>query len=194
LGTELLAGQTFNAVLDLCSAPGGKSVQLLQRICGPGGLLVSVDVPGLRFKRLQENLARYEREGVEKVQVAADVLELTSDSLPQAEYGVVYVDVPCSNSGVLQRRPDVKWRLQERSMTELTELQGSLLRKAAEFVAPGGALVYSTCSVDAEENRGVVHSFLNDTKHAFQLEKETISLPWESGHDGAGAFLLRRAK
>jgi 16S rRNA (cytosine967-C5)-methyltransferase len=194
LGCELLEGQSFKTALDLCSAPGGKSVQLLQKITGPGGLLVSVDVPGLRYQRLQENLARYEQPNIEKVQVAADVLELTAKELPQAEYDIVYVDVPCSNTGVIQRRPDVKWRLQETSMIELTTLQGSLLKKAAEFVAPGGALIYSTCSVDTDENRGVVNAFMLNTQDRFQLEKESISLPWQSGHDGAGAFLLRRTK
>ena len=194
LGSALLEGQTFKTVLDLCSAPGGKSVQLLQRISAPGGLLVSVDIPGPRYRRLQENLARYKRQDIEKVQMAADVLELTSEQLPGAEFDVVYVDVPCSNTGVIQRRPDVKWRLEEDSIVELTALQGSLLKKAAEFVAPGGALIYSTCSVEAEENRGVIDAFLTDAEDAFQLEKESISLPWQSGHDGAGAFLLRRAK
>ena len=143
---------------------------------------------------MQDNLARYEQPNIEKVQVAADVLELTAKELPQAEYDIVYVDVPCSNTGVIQRRPDVKWRLQETSMIELTTLQGSLLKKAAEFVAPGGALIYSTCSVDTDENRGVVNAFMLNAQDRFQLEKESISLPWQSGHDGAGAFLLRRTK
>ena len=194
LGSALLEGQTFKTVLDLCSAPGGKSIQLLQRISAPDGLLVSVDIPGQRYRRLQENMARYERQGIEKVQVAADVLELTAEQLHQAEFDIVNVDVPCSNTGVIQRRPDVKWRLQEDSIIELTKLQGSLLKKAAEFVAPGGALIYSTCSVDTDENRGVIDAFLIDAADTFQLEKELISIPWQSGHDGAGAFLLRRAK
>lgn len=194
LGSAFLEDDTVDSVLDLCAAPGGKSLQLLQRISSSNGLLVSVDVPGSRFDRLKENLSRYQKSGVEKVQVAADVLDLQSSDLPRATYAVVYLDVPCSNTGVFQRRPDVKWRLTEASFTELTVLQKALLKHSAGFVEVGGALIYSTCSIDPEENRDVVDPFIDEANGAFLLERENISLPWESRHDGAGVFLLRRIK
>ena len=181
----------MGSVLDLCAAPGGKSIQLLQRITAPGGLLVSVDVPGVRFQRLQENLDRYQKSGIEKFQVAADVLDLQAANLPQATFDVVYLDVPCSNTGVLQRRPDAKWRQSESMGSELTALQGALLKSASRFVARGGALIYSTCSVNVEENQGVVEQFVEEANEGFLLEKQAVSLPWQSGHDGAGVFLLR---
>lgn len=192
LGSALLGDDTVESVLDLCAAPGGKSLQLLQRISSSNGLLVSVDVPGSRFDRLKENLGRYQKPGVEKVQVAADVLDLQPSDLPRATYAVVYLDVPCSNTGVFQRRPDVKWRQTKASVAELTVLQKALLKRAAEFVDTGGVLIYSTCSIDPDENRDVVDRFIEEADGAFSLERETISLPWESKHDGAGVFLLRR--
>lgn len=191
LGAALLDLETVGSVLDLCAAPGGKSIQLLQRITAPGGLLVSVDVPGVRFQRLQENLDRYQKSGIEKFQVAADVLDLEAANLPQATFDVVYLDVPCSNTGVLQRRPDAKWRQSESMGSELTALQGALLKSASRFVARGGALIYSTCSVNVEENQGVVEQFVEEANEGFLLEKQAVSLPWQSGHDGAGVFLLR---
>jgi 16S rRNA (cytosine967-C5)-methyltransferase len=103
------------------------------------------------------------------------------------------LDAPCSNTGVIQRRIDVKWRLQARDIENCAELQLKLLQKAAEFVAEAGRLVYSTCSIEATENGAVVQKFLDSPAGAeFELSDERISLPWETGHDGAGAFLLKR--
>lgn len=194
LGPSLLDGLGVKTVLDLCAAPGGKSIQLQQRIPGPDGLLVSVDVPGPRFERLKENLARYSRPEVKQMQFSRNVLDLTIDELPFTAFDAVYVDVPCSNTGVLQRRPDVKWRQSEESLEGLLELQLRLLAKAAEFVAPSGYLIYSTCSVDFAENEGIVDHFLKERDSSFAIEKTIQSLPWKSGHDGAGACLLRKTK
>ena len=194
LGAALLEGMEIRSVLDLCAAPGGKSIQLQRYIGAEDGLLVSVDLMGVRFDRLKENLSRYSKPGARQLQVAADVLTLTADELPQAEYDAVYVDVPCSNTGVLQRRPDVKWRQSEAGVVELVKLQLALLRSASRFVKPDGCLLYSTCSVEATENEQVIDTFLQIEDNGFSLESSVRSLPWETGHDGAGAFLLRRAK
>ena len=194
IGPALLDGLRVSGILDLCAAPGGKSIQLQRYLSAEEGLLVSVDLDGPRFGRLKENMSRYKNEGVEKVQIAADVLSLKADELPQPEFDAVYLDVPCSNSGVIQRRPDVKWRQKESALSELLDLQNTLLRKAAEFVKPDGSLVYSTCSLDAAENQGVINRFLEESDDSFRLETAVLSLPWESGHDGAGAYLLKRLK
>lgn len=194
LGSELLGDTRFGTVLDLCAAPGGKSIQLLHRIEGDPAVLISVDLPGVRFERLRENLVRYRRPGIQTSQVASDVLSLEPADLVHPEYDVVYLDVPCSNTGVIQRRPDIKWRLKEASMDKLMELQLSLLKKAALFVKLNGFVIYSTCSVDPDENSGVVSAFLTAFGKAFVLRKEILSLPWQSGHDGAGAFLLQRIR
>ncbi|MCZ6671418.1 MAG: RsmB/NOP family class I SAM-dependent RNA methyltransferase [Verrucomicrobia bacterium] len=194
LGPQLLEGQIVRSALDLCAAPGGKSIQLLGAIHNTEGLLVSVDVPGSRFDRLRENLSRYQREGIEQVQVAEDVLGLNSDQLPRPEFDLVYVDVPCSNTGVLQRRPDIKWRQTAETLRGLIGLQEALLKKAAQFVKLDGWLIYSTCSVEPEENQQIIDHFLETSGGTCIKEKEILSFPWESGHDGVGAFLLRRVR
>ena len=113
-------------------------------------------------------------------------------TLPDA-YAAVLLDAPCTNTGVMRHRVDVKWRLQEGDFRKHAAQQLALLHAAARLVAPDGRLVYSTCSIDAEENARVVTAFFESRAGGpFRLERQTVSLPWESGHDGAAAFLLRR--
>ena len=192
LGPSLISGERVRSVLDLCAAPGGKSIHLMKRLEATGGLLVSVDLPGPRFERMQRNLARYQVKGIRKRQMPADVLELKAHDLPQEQFDCVFLDVPCSNSGVFQRRPDAKYRLRERSLAQLTALQEKLIRAAARFVGPKGWLIYSSCSIDVEENAGVVSRFLARRVDQFREVDRVISLPWESGHDGCAAFALQR--
>jgi 16S rRNA (cytosine967-C5)-methyltransferase len=196
------AGET---VVDLCAAPGGKSLLLAdlmeQRADRPGGTVaeagrvVAVDLPDpRRIERLKENLARARRTDV--VLVQADVLKLTPRLLKEhnlpAVFPAVLLDVPCSNTGVMRHRVDVKWRLRESDIAKHAGQQLALLEAASRLVAPGGRLVYSTCSLEQEENEGVVEVFLRTASGRFALERTRSSRPWEDGCDGAGAFLLRR--
>lgn len=203
LPVELLAPRAGETVLDLCAAPGGKSLlmadAMLAQVAPPAaasrGRLVAVDLPSARLERLKENLARIE--GLEVALVQADLLEnismiLREHRLPDA-YDAVLLDVPCSNTGVMRHRVDVKWRLQPGDFKKHPQQQLSLLHAAARLVAPGGRLVYSTCSIDTEENDRVVRAFLaSKAGGPFTLEKSVVSLPWVAGHDGGGAFLLRK--
>ena len=199
LSVELLAPQAGETVLDVCAAPGGKSLLIadtLLRVGGAGtGRVVAVDLPGPRIERLKQNLSR--AEGVDVALVQGDVLggeyRLFDDHRLPTEYSAVLLDVPCSNTGVMRHRVDVKWRLQERDFAQHARQQLSLLHAAARLVAPGGRLVYSTCSIDPEENAQVLKNFFESRAGGpFKLETSVTSLPWETGHDGAGAFLLRR--
>ncbi len=203
LAVELLAPQPGESVLDLCAAPGGKSLLIADAmksgrpssVEASAGRLVAMDVPGARIDRLKENLARVS--GVDVALVQADVLEaavpaLREHKLPE-EYAAVLIDVPCSNTGVMRHRADVKWRLQEGDFKKHPKQQLALLHAAARLVAPGGRLVYSTCSIDTEENESVVKEFFNSRAGGpFKLESSVQSFPWVTGHDGAAAFLLRR--
>ena len=102
------------------------------------------------------------------------------------------VDAPCSNTGVLRRRPDARWGWSEEKLKSLAALQSSILDSFATFVAPGGLLVYSTCSNEPEENARQVEAFLS--RHGdFALDRSEESVPHISGHDGAFAASLRRA-
>jgi 16S rRNA (cytosine967-C5)-methyltransferase len=155
-----------------------------------------MDVPGARIDRLKENLARVA--GIEVALVQADVLEAPTLALREhklaEEYDAVLIDVPCSNTGVMRHRADVKWRLQEGDLKKHPKQQLALLHAAARLVAPGGRLVYSTCSIDKGENERVVTEFFNSRAGGpFKLEASVQSFPWVTGHDGAGAFLLRRS-
>jgi 16S rRNA (cytosine967-C5)-methyltransferase len=173
LAVELLAPQKGETVLDVCAAPGGKSLLIADKL--QAGRVVAMDLPATeapagrpspRIARLKENLAR--TQGVEVALVLGDVQKdanrlLTEHNLPAA-YPAVLIDVPCSNTGVMRHRVDVKWRLQEGDFQKHAKQQVALLHAAARLVAPGGRLVYSTCSLDAEENEKVRHRVLQQPR------------------------------
>jgi 16S rRNA (cytosine967-C5)-methyltransferase len=191
LSVELLGPAAGESVLDLCASPGGKSLQIADTM--ETGRIVSLDLPGSRIDRLKENLSR--TTGIEVALVQADLLKGASEAMKEhglpREFPAVLIDVPCSNTGVMRHRVDVKWRLQEADFANHARQQGALLAAAARLVAPGGRLVYSTCSIDDVENAKVVTDFL-DRHRAFTLAKSSLAVPWKDGHDGAAAFLLRR--
>lgn len=186
---QLLAPQPGERVLDACAAPGGKSAAMLAATGGNLDLLAT-DVESFRLKPLRENLLRA---GGKQVQVALHDWTCPCPAEWQGAFDAVLLDVPCSNSGVLQRRVDARWRLSEEEMTRLAALQLSILEQACVAVRPGGRLVYSTCSIDREEDRAVVEAFLATHKE-FSLENEYLALPHREQADGAYAALLRRVK
>ncbi|MDB6168328.1 MAG: Fmu (Sun) domain protein [Verrucomicrobia bacterium] len=194
LSVELLAPRAGETVLDACAAPGGKSLLIADLM--QSGRIVAMDLAGPRIGRLKENLAR--AGGVEVALVQADLLEqpaavLKEHQLPEL-FDAVLVDVPCSNTGVMRHRADVKWRLDPRDIGKHARQQLTLLHAAARLVAPGGRLVYSTCSIDPEENEQVVRAFFDSRAGGpFKLEASTVTLPWVAGHDGAAAFRLSRS-
>lgn len=204
IAAELLDPQPAETVLDLCAAPGGKSLLLADlleartRQNGPetkAGRVVAVDLPDdRRIGRLKENLAKARTTDVALIQ--ADVRQLSPALLKQyhlpAGYSAVLLDVPCSNTGAMRHRVDVKWRLRESDIAQHAGQQLALLTAAAQLVTPGGRLVYSTCSLEPEENEGVVEAFLRACGGRWALEQTSRSRPWEAGCDGAAAFRLRR--
>ncbi|MFP4157496.1 MAG: RsmB/NOP family class I SAM-dependent RNA methyltransferase [Opitutales bacterium] len=193
---DLLAAQPGDRVLDLCAAPGGKAFDLAQQMDGQGQI-TCVDLPGNRILRLNENLNRLNRPGLQSTVIEADLTELTAAHFTEKDlpgrYDAVMLDAPCSNTGVIQRRPDVKWRLRPEDIPACSKLQQQLIHSGARFVKPGGRFVYSTCSIEPSENRDLIDAFLaSKSGAAFYLETACLALPWECGHDGASAFLLRR--
>jgi 16S rRNA (cytosine967-C5)-methyltransferase len=190
---DLLAPEAGETVLDLCAAPGGKSLLIVDALVS--GRIVAMDLPASRIDRLKENLSR--TAGVGAALVQADLLEgsaaavMAEHGLP-GQYSAILIDVPCSNTGVMRHRVDVKWRLQEPDFAKHARQQGALLAAAARLLLPGGRLVYSTCSIDDTENQKVIDAFL-DRNRGFSLVKSSIAVPWIDRHDGAAAFLLHRA-
>ncbi|MDX2187443.1 MAG: RsmB/NOP family class I SAM-dependent RNA methyltransferase [Opitutaceae bacterium] len=191
---DLVGLQPGEDFLDACASPGGKCLALADRRGEGEGRLVALDLPGMRQERLKANAAK--ARGGRIIVVAGDIADPEAASLIDAglplSYDAVLLDVPCSNTGVMRHRVDVRWRLRPDDISKHARQQLSLLRAAARRVKAGGRLVYSTCSLDREENEAVVEAFLKESSRRFVLEKTAHSLPWESGCDGAGAFLLSR--
>lgn len=178
---DLLAPKPGERILDLCAAPGGKTTYIAQRM-NNDGLVVASDSSNDRLELLRENCDR----------LGAKCVEITAaNSLLPREFDRVLVDAPCSNTGVLRRRVDLRWRVTPEEFTRLQGEQAGVLRRAAAFVKPGGVLVYSTCSLEPEENGGIVDAFLQENP-AFTLEESGDVLPMRDGFDGAYAARLVR--
>ena len=179
----LLDVQPGMKVLDFCAAPGGKSIQCAWRLGDPknGARLVSQEINPARRRRLTENLKR----------VGLDWVEAVAKAGEGEIFDRVLADVPCSNTGVLRRRPDARWNWTKEHLAELVKLQSEIFLKAAAHVAPGGIVVYSTCSNEPEENEAQIEAFLASNPD-FEEVGRLVSVPFESGRDGAFACALRR--
>lgn len=190
LAIELMDVKRGEKVLDACAAPGGKTIQLAWR----GAKVTACEVNPKRRRRLVENLERVGvMSGSSRVEVI-DSLSFTPNSTLQVPtFSKILVDAPCSNTGVLRRRPDARWNWSEEKLKELVKLQAEILDQVVSLVAPGGAIVYSTCSNEPEENLEQVRAFTRRHKD-FHIVTSKESIPYESGHDGAFAALIRRSE
>ena len=176
LAVRELDPQPGESVLDLCAGPGGKLTALAQLMRNEGRLLAHDTTPN-RLKLIKQNCARL---GVTCVQT---VLPSTLNSQPSTTLDRILIDAPCSNTGVMRRRVDLRWRIRPQEIGRLRATQLELLRQAASLLKPGGRLVYSTCSLEPEENNDVVNEFL--ARHAdFRLERSRELLPFEDAVDG----------
>ena len=171
-----LGPQPGETILDFCAAPGGKTTFIAQ-LMNNQGRVVAQDVSEERLKWIQENCARL---GVTCVKTILS----SAFSLQPSAFDRVLVDAPCSNTGVMRRRVDLRWRIQPAEIERLRTVQLNLLQQAATQMKPGGVLVYSTCSLEPEENGEVVKQFLSD-RADFKLESERELLPFVDHVDGA---------
>jgi 16S rRNA (cytosine967-C5)-methyltransferase len=186
LAPALLGAQPGETILDFCAAPGGKTTFIAQ-LMNNQGRIVAQDVSDERLKLIQGNCRRL---GVTCVET---VLPSTLDPRPSARFDRVLVDAPCSNTGVMRRRVDLRWRIQSKEIERLRAAQLDLLEQAAARVKPGGVLVYSTCSLEPEENQEVVNQFLFKSG-GFKLESERELLPFADHVDGAYVARMKKAK
>lgn len=184
---ELLSPQPGERVLDACAAPGGKAFLIAAALGGAEGL-VCTDSNEKRLPRLQENLERLHA-GCAEVSVHDWTKPAPADW--HGTFDAILLDVPCSNTGVVRRRVDVRWRLQAPDIGKITQTQRKILENALPCLKPGGRLVYSTCSIEEEENRGVVQGFLTDHPE-MELREIREALPFRDETDGAFAALLTR--
>jgi 16S rRNA (cytosine967-C5)-methyltransferase len=195
---DYVGDRFLGPVLDACAAPGGKAIALAWR--APAARpFVAADISGSRLDRLREPIAR----------LGLDIRLLRADARAPAigVAGTVLLDAPCTGTGVLRRRPDARWRLDQGKLESLVALQSELLDAMAESVGPGGLLVYATCSLEPEENEGQVERFLARHRE-FRREPPEPTwvrsgatdeigdlrvLPWMWDTDGAFASRLRRS-
>jgi len=181
LAVRELDPQPGETILDLCAAPGGKTTYIAQLMNNQGRTVAS-DVSIDRLKLVAENCAR----------LGATCVETTSTfNLQPSTFSRVLVDAPCSNTGVMRRRVDLRWRIQPEEIERLRAMQLDLLRQAAARLRHGGVLIYSTCSLEPEENGEVIKKFLR--KHTgFKLEHERELLPFADAVDGIYVARLKR--
>ncbi len=182
---EMLDPQSGDTVLDACAAPGGKAAFIAQCM-GDRGTLVATDCDPVRLGRLRENLTRL---GVTIARVEA--VDWVRGVASVGMFDRILLDAPCSNSGVLRRRVDARWRLVPDDFVRMAARQLRMLRHLIPCLKPGGRLVYSTCSIEPEENGEVVRALLSATP-ALRLEREHESIPGPGSHDGAYAAILSK--
>jgi 16S rRNA (cytosine967-C5)-methyltransferase len=181
-------------VADLCAAPGGKTLELART----ASVVYAGDASYSRLARVRENIRRLD---------ANNIIPFVGDARFPAVSGMdaVLVDVPCTGTGTFRRHPDARWRLRISDLAVLPAMQRSIIRAAARAVRPGGLLIYSTCSLETEENDAQVESFLSDNPEwgvepppegavpAAVLDAGRLRvLPQRHGADGAFAARLRR--
>lgn len=187
IACELLDPQPGEDVLDACAAPGGKS-GLLAELMNNRGHLIACDRDSARLVALRENLNQL------RVTIARTILhDWHSPATPgMGAFDRILVDAPCSNTGVMRRRVDVRWRLTPEDFRRMPAEQVTILRAVAPLLRPGGTLVYSTCSLEPEENEQVVDRILAEIP-SLGIEDIRSSLPFRDGFDGAFAAKLRRS-
>ncbi|MEO7297964.1 MAG: 16S rRNA (cytosine(967)-C(5))-methyltransferase RsmB, partial [Verrucomicrobiota bacterium] len=159
---DVKSGQT---VLDLCSAPGGKTTFIAQLMQNRGKIFAQ-DNDAERLELVRENYLRLGIACIETSLAPEQIIEK-----PSLRFDRILIDAPCSNTGVMRRRVDLRWRIEPSEIARLRQEQLDLLRRAAPRLKPGGTLVYSTCSLEPEENQEVIEQFLEEQKD-FKLESQ----------------------
>lgn len=206
-GAAQLAGEALPfadgaRVLDACAAPGGKTAQLAMRLRKTGELC-AVDVDPRRLRKIDENLQRLGLASESVRLLAADAIATTAwwDGRP---FDAILLDAPCSATGIIRRQPDIKWHRREKDIAELAALQARLLDALWPLLAPGGHLLYATCSVLKAENQTQIDAFLQRSHdvegsalpecygHASGAGRQRF--PGEDGMDGFFYALLRKSR
>ena len=163
---ELLDPKPGEIILDVCSAPGTKAAYTAELMAGDGKLYVSDS----RVDRLEKFEPNFEN-------IVVDVKNASKDQYPIAD--AVLIDAPCSGTGVIGKKPDIRWRRSQNEINEFVALQGNILNHMSKFLKPVGRIIYSTCSIEPEENWGVVDAFLKlNTNYYMDMETNIIPDSW----------------
>jgi len=182
---EALAPQPGESVLDFCASPGTKTTQIVEAMADRGRI-VACDRREEKLEPIRRTVAA---RGLASVTVCLS--DEAASAAPPGGFDAALVDAPCSNTGVLARRVEARWRLRPEDLEELPRIQSVLLGRAAGLVRPGGRIVYATCSLQREENEEVVKAFLA-ANPSWRLVRSDLILPGPD-HDGVFWALFRRA-
>jgi 16S rRNA (cytosine967-C5)-methyltransferase len=180
---RLLKPQPDWKILDLCAAPGTKTTQLAE-LTGDSAKIIATDIDGSRLKMVEENTSRL---GIKSVSIIA-YEQFEHQAVEIGPFDAILLDVPCSNTGVLAKRIETRYRLNPKAIEQLANTQMDLLRKAVTMIKPGGKICYSTCSIHKSENTMLVKEFLQK-HHDLALEFEQLVLPAVQGFDHDGGYV-----
>ena len=158
--SDLLRAKNGDTIIDGCAAPGSKGTYISN--VAPKSKILSIDINQNRMKLMKENINREQKRNI-KLMLA----DLTKDSFDKV--AKMILDVPCSGTGVVNRRADLKWKKSFSDISRNTKIQRKMLSNCSKYIKKGGILVYSTCSIEIEENQDIINNFLSDNKN-FVLE------------------------
>ncbi len=184
---ELLAPAPGEVILDACAAPGGKATMIAAKMEN-SGQLICTDNNEKRLPRLETNL---HHAGADIASTQAHDWTQPAPSEWHGMFDGILLDVPCSNTGVLRRRVDARWRLRAENITALTTMQEQILTNALPCLKDGGRIVYSTCSIDPAENRKLIDQFLAQHRD-WKLDAEHAAIPFKDHSDGAYAARISK--
>ena len=179
LVVKLVDPQKKETIIDVCAAPGGKSSYAAELLKNTGSIL-SLDSNEKRLDRLDSTISRLHITNTE-----TDLVDITEDEVPMTDK--MLLDVPCSGTGVMSKRADIRWRRSIDDILEMHLLQRNILWVAARYIKSGGAIIYSTCSIEPEENWMVVDAFLKSHR-TFNVQNANQYIPQEYVDD-RGALL-----
>jgi len=177
-----LQPQSGWTILDLCSAPGTKTTQIAE-MTRDSATILATDIDPKRLERVQENITRL---GLKSVTI---VPHAQLEQQARGPFDAVVLDVPCSNTGVLARRVEARFRVSPEAIKDLAEVQRSLLERAANLVKPAGKICYSTCSIQRTEDQDVIQNFLA-ADNRFALAREQLLLPSATPFDHDGSYVV----
>tara|TARA_Y100001970_G_scaffold229615_1_gene284865 strand:- start:397 stop:1716 length:1320 start_codon:yes stop_codon:yes gene_type:complete len=194
---EMIKPVDGDIILDVCAAPGTKSLLMAQKV-GVNGKILASDKDLKRVEIGRSDMKRHKNKNIKW-----SVLDATKDKYPMAEK--IFIDAPCTGTGVLGRRPDIKWRLKKKDIQFMRKIQISILNHMTNFLKIGGSIVYATCSLEHEENASVINEFLNKNKNFSIIPSNAffprdwvnsdgflMTMPYETGSDGLFGAVLQK--
>ena len=190
IACQLLDPKPGEKILDACAAPGGKTGYLAE-LMNNRGVIIACDRDHKRLQILKDNIGRLGTTIVRAARHNWTRYHPPEEILSISPFDRVLLDAPCTNTGVMRRRIDVRWRLRPEDFSRMSNEQLTIARAVMGLLKPGGTLVYSTCSLESEENEQVVRRLLAEPE-ALGLEVEKESLPFRDGFDGAYAAKILR--